>query len=368
MITRSFVGIRNVVDSRDIPDNALTNAVDVDVNDAGVILACPGYVKSSDVAIDDIYQTYEGRVYAMSNGNIDLVNDDLSLLNLATSTATEFCDFNRQLFTNDGLHIQGSNVGSLVVPAPDEYPQILLNGSGIFVLPGKYAAVYTYVNESGLEGVISPPATVIIPYEMNVGVSFPAHPLAPKGNAYLTHTNGGVFYNIDTGVELHPANKSATDSFPNADKIEYFDSRLYCSEPYGDYTAIWYSQRGYYHLFDKGNDHFIIPGKVEAMKATQSALIIATSSEIYASDGLSLTKLADYGVPKGRSMVKEPMGDTLLIHTKRGVCRAMPFQNLTEKKCQLPTGSVCSTAIVNDNGFQKFIALRDGDSSIFNPY
>ena len=367
MITRQFLGIRNTVSGKDVPDNALTSAVDVDVNDTGVILSRNGYQKAMEAPINEAYTTFDGATYVISENVIHLVGDDLSFKPLQNSRATEFCDFNRQLFTNDGLHIQGEVVTSLVVPTPDSIPTLALNGVGIFVPQGKYSAVYTYV-KNGLEGAASQPTTIDLPYDGYIGVQFPSNPLADSANGYLTSTNGGVFYNIDTRTELTPANLAATDSFPVADKVEFFDSRLYCSEPYGDYTVVWYSQRFYYHLYDKVNDYFVIPGRVEAMKATQSALIIATFNEIYAYDGISLTKLADYGVPKGRSMVKEPLGDTVLIHTKRGICRALPFQNLTEKKCQLPTGTVCSTAIVHEKSFQKLVVLRDGDGSTFNPY
>jgi hypothetical protein len=97
------------------------------------------------------------------------------------------------------------------------------------------------------------------------------------------------------------------------------------------------------------------------------ALIIGTDSAIYAYTG-ELDKLADYGVPQGRAFTRMPSDDDegaekIKIFSKRGVCEAMPFKNLTERRALFAPGSQCSTAIVAQNGIHKFIALSDGSGA-----
>jgi hypothetical protein len=364
MIVNNFLGIHNVQPPRSIPNNALVSATDVDINDNGTLLRRYGYGLSKALSVSTAYQTHDGQAYLVSNGRLVRVLDDLSLVDIAASTATEFCDDSRYVFTNDGLKIFKDKAYTINVPSPSAPPVLSLTAGSL--PPGFYTAVYTYTNADGLESGSSYPA--VFDLQATGGINIQTEPLAGHTvQVYMTDAGGEVFYNLADGARLAKPNQD-TSNFPsNADKVALFDSRLYVSVPFADHTALYWSERYHYHLYDLSRSYIVVPGRILAIYGMDTSLFIATDKEMYGFDGQNLNRKADYGVVPGRPVAKLPHKDTILVHSTRGVCQYPDFANLTDKKCSLPTGTTCSTAILNERGFQTFLALHDGGEA-FNPF
>lgn len=370
MIITKFAGIQNTVSPRDLSDGneagvGLQDAIDVDVTNTLGLVARPGYVPALSVPVTTAYTTLDRVTYIVSTGNLYRVESDLSLTIIGATNATEFADHSRTLFTNDGYVVFEESVRSIRVPVPDTEPSVTITG-GTWE-PGIYNIVSTFVNSEGLESGTSPIVTVELEAKGAILV-YPAEQAGYTSKVYLTEAGGEVFYELGQPNQLSPSNLNANPFPANADKIEWHESKLFVTEPFGDYTIVWVSKPFLYHLFAGDNDYFIVPGKVQAMKATDQALVIATDEEIYAytTDG-GLESLAKYGVLPGRPIAKEPTG-TLLIYTKRGVCRCFPFTPLTEQTVSLPMGSVCATSLVYNKGTSKFVAVHDAGSEAFNSF
>ena len=109
----------------------------------------------------------------------------------------------------------------------------------------------------------------------------------------------------------------------------------------------------------------MIPGKILGMASLPQGLLVCTDVAIYLCDEQNMTLVANYGVVPGSPIARLPDG-SVLIHTVRGECAAMPFVNLTERKCSFAPGSQCSTAIVNQGGEQRLVVLTDGLGKPFN--
>jgi len=365
VIIDSFKGINNTVSARDIPKSALQDAVDVDITNSGGVTRRFGYQPALSVPITTSYTTFDGETYIVSNGFLYRVNPDLSLVALTETIATEFCDFSRTLFTNDGYSIYQDRVSALNIPTPTDGPEIVITAGA--KPAGLYNILHTYSNSDGLEGG----ASVVITVELATPGEILVTPLPLLGftsNIYMTEAGGEVFYDVRYGNQIAPPQVNSAPIPLRADKIEVFQSKLFVSERFEDYSIVWYSKPFHYHLFNYDTDYIVVPGKVEALKATSSVLVIATDREIYGytSDGV-LTPLAKYGVVQGRPIVRLP-NDTVLIHTVRGVCSAMPFTPLTEARVSLPMGSSCSTAIVYNKGEQRFLGLHSAGGEAFNKF
>jgi len=130
-------------------------------------------------------------------------------------------------------------------------------------------------------------------------------------------------------------------------------------------TMIVWSLPFKFHMFDLTKYYAIVPGEVRDMKPVDAGLIIATDSNIFLYDGEKLTMLANYGVPKGRSMVITP-SHQVKIFSNRGVCEALPFTNLTEDKALFAPGNLVSSALVDQGGIQKLVVLSDGTGVPYN--
>lgn len=364
MILHNFLGIRNTSPIRSIPNNALGDGVDVDVDDNGAISKRNGATLAKLVpSFTSAYSTFDQTPYVVSNGTLNRLDPNLTLIPLTASTATEFADFGKTLFTNDGIKVQDDRVLDLKVPTPQTAPTIRV-APGDWP-EGDYAVVYSYRNLStGLEGCISEARAITIPINSMVAVD-PIPPIAGYvGVVYMTEAGGSVFYD-NNGAQLNQAQLG--DGFPLfGTNIAFFDSRVFVAvQNRNGSTTLYFSAPFFHHLFDYLKGYVIIPGEVRALMPSNESLIVGTDSAIYAYSVEGLTRLADYGIPKGRAFTKMPNG-TVSMFTNKGVCSAMPFVNLTETKALFAPGIQCSTALVEQDGIQKFVALSDGSGAPYN--
>ncbi len=362
MEIKSFAGLRNTSPIRSIPDNALSAAFDVDLDDVGILTQRPGYTQSLATPITTAYTTLDWTTYIVSGGYLYLVHDDLSLQRLALSTATAFSDFGKVLFTNDGLRVEGGVAVNIKMPTPDTPPAMsIIKGS----MPvGTYSAVFCYVSAAGLEGGSSPAASI---YLASPGMPVATAPTPPAGyttEIYMTACDGTVYYGPE-GEQINPMGLVANPFPEKVDTLAWHEGKLFVSHALPDgSTVIWFSSAFHPHIYNTEQDYVIIPGTVLDMASTAQGLIIGTDAAIYLY-GDSLEVLATYGVIKGRPFARTPEG-TVYMHTEWGTCMGMPFQNLTYNKCSLAPGIQCSTALRYHDGIEQFVVLTDGSGKPFN--
>jgi len=287
----SFLGIRNTSPARSIPNNALVDAVDVDIDDAGIIVQRPGFILSKSLSITAAYSTLDDTGYVVSGGNLYRVQDDLSLIELVASSATSFCDYQQVLFTNDGLRVEDDAVVNIKLPQPELPPDLsVISGE----LPtGTYNACYCYRSATGLESGSSPIASIELTEAGGIAIAPITAPSGYTATVYMTDANGSVYYD-NAGVQLNPVQVLA-ESFP--DDVEhpaYHDAKLFLSRTLiNGNTQIVFSKTFHPHLYALAKDYIIVQGQVLAMHAIPQALIIGTASHIYADADGALAVRAD---------------------------------------------------------------------------
>lgn len=395
MIINSFKGIHNTNPARSIPDNALTDAVDVDIDNLGgiskragqtvtAISGSPHYLfftidqtSPDEVIITSIitaYTTLDGVSYLFVtglkngtdgiNGLVFMVQPDLELLSVTDSqglsilsTAIYFADFGKILFTNDGYKINGTIASKLKIPTPEYPPYLEVSSPYVDGEMAFYKAVYCYRDlTTGIEGGSSPIEIIACAFDSTVSVTPATPPDGYESVVYVTEINGSTYYSYD-GYQLAPVQVLA-DQFPvDVSKIEYHDERLWLSQsaPNG-MSMVWFSYKYHYHLYDSVSNYLVVPGQIRDMASTTQGLIICTDAAIYAWAEGSLQLLAGYGVPEGKPISKHPDG-TVLIQSNRGICSAFPFQNMTEKKVIPDSLDTATTTIIYKNGINRFISI-----------
>lgn len=366
MIIQGFKGIHNTVPPRSIPDNALVAAVDIDIDDAGVLLRRAGFSKVKNYPlISSAYSTREQIGYVVNDGSLyrldDLLNQTLITDKSGAAiqtTATEFADYSKVLFTQDGFRVNEDYALSIKIPTPIIPIDISYDAPDMSIETGFISVCYCYRSlVSGLMGGSSPVAAIGI----NEGQSFDIiQPIEPDGYAaviFKTDFGGSVYYSA-SGSKLPSAHLLA-NSFPDdVEKIEFHKGSLWLSKSMENGSSIvWFSKPGYYHLYDYLRNYIIVPGQVRGLQSVGGQLLIGTDVAVYAY-GDSLQQLSDYGVPQGRPFSLLPDGN-VLIFTHRGICRALPFENLTESKTYIDVGTTCSTSFMVDNNGKRFIVLNN---------
>lgn len=134
---------------------------------------------------------------------------------------------------------------------------------------------------------------------------------------------------------------SSAVTYPLGDPISYPPpiGNIFCAwrnqmvvgvwEPDRDRSVLYLSRPDFPHEFRLDRDFIIIPGQVTLLDSVSSGLVIGTDRAVFVKPiDSQLQKEADYGVPLGASVHDDR--DKLYFWTQRGLCRAFPFENLTD--------------------------------------
>jgi hypothetical protein len=101
-------------------------------------------------------------------------------------------------------------------------------------------------------------------------------------------------------------------------------------EPERDRSVLYFSRPDFPHEFRLEKDFILVPGRVTMLANLAQGLVIGTDRAIFVDPiDTPLERVADYGVPVGALAYD----DLNRVHfwTERGLCRAFPFENLTDK-------------------------------------
>ena len=98
-----------------------------------------------------------------------------------------------------------------------------------------------------------------------------------------------------------------------------------------DRSVLYFSRPGYPHEFRLERDYQIFAGRINLLAHTSTAFVIGTDRAIYLDpyDG-PMMKVADYGVPLNAITYDER--DVVFFWSELGLCKAAPFENLTDSK------------------------------------
>lgn len=372
-----FLGIYNREQSRRLPVGALTTAENVDVDDTGGIIRRQGYVKSLDLtSVTSAFSTQdERRLFVVADGELLHVDRDLHTTVIAAGVSSDYiqwvevADF---ILLSNGFIIDADNrVSTWRIESPPAPVARVQSGS---LRAGQYQFAVTYVDALGREGPASPVVVMDLMDESGVSLTF-SQVLYPSARIYASDTNGTELYYLGqcvsgqfTVTDVSNASSPIDDcqlgaiACPSkANILAHYNARIWAAETEGPQSTVWYSEPYWWNIF---KDFIVVPGQIRVMVGHRDGLIIGTDDEIYVYND-SLVRVAEYGVPSGVPYTIDDSG-TVFLWTKQGLCSALPFQNMTEVKVSLPTGKVCFSALVEQNGFKKVVVLTDGEGDADN--
>lgn len=375
--TRTFRGLNNVTDPQRLDLGWQTRVDNVDITDKGALRRCHGYARATtNTAISGAYATKDMlRLYVVDNGALKQMSTDLSTsVTLRTglnAAPMSFEEVNGQVFFTNGVDYGVALDGSTKawgVSAPAAPTVVATNGGSL--APGVYQFVCTAVDPTGLESSNSTVTAVDVVQSGRISITG----ITPGSNLYATVADGTVFFLLKEGT---------TDSFtldalamhgrelpfwntdtPRGSLPTLFQGQMYTAEAFPQYdaTVIWRSLPLQFHHFDPGAQGIAVPGTVRMLESLDEALIIGTDRAIVAYDGDVVKPLAAYGVVSGwhASEYKKQ----LYFWSLRGLCRAMPFSNITETTVSVPPGLSAGAMVVEKDGMRRYVvALQKGGES-----
>jgi hypothetical protein len=372
---REFRGLNNVDDPIRLSLVWATQADNVDVTSKNSLSRCKGFVRrTTNTALTGAYATKDlQRLYVVDSGVLKQVLSDLTFVTLKSGLSSgdySFEEVNGVVYFTNGvdygvIETTGWRPWGIVEPVPPK----LAWGTGS--LPqGIYQVVCTFVDDRGMESGNSEVA--LLDGSGRVLISDIPQAAGYTTNVYVTMCDGTVFYLL---AESAPAALSYDSTSMLGQEITYwgtnapqrgkfpasFQSQIYLADwyPTQDTTHIWNSLPLQYHHFDFGSEGLAVPGGVRVLKGAKDFLLIGTDRAIFAFDGDKLEQLADYGVVPGWHAAE--IDGKLMFWTLRGLCRAMPFENMTEETVSVAPGLSAGAAVIESDGLRRYVvALHTG--------
>ncbi len=400
--TSSFAGLNNVDDPLTIGLEHQVQADNVDITGAGKMVratghrlaltasSCTGAYGTKDLR--HLYMVDAGTLYEVFPPSMTKV----ALRSGLSSGDMFFEEVNGVVFFTNGTDyglINGQGAQPWGIPNPDT-PTLTI-GNGGSMLAGVYQVVCTLVDSLGLESSNSGVAVATLTADDGrIQITNIPQVTGYTTNVYVTERDDAVFYLLqeDAGVSLtyfDHQNLGRELPFwnqapPRGSQPAFFAGRLYLAEyfPEADATAVWRSLPLHYHHYDAGGEGIMVPGQVVQMgssiethftgnerltqRGVADALIICTDREIHSWDEDQLVKLASYGSVPGHHMA--PVHGKVYFWTKRGLCRALPFENLTESTVSVPPGLSAGASVIEKDGTRRYVVALHKGGDAYNPY
>lgn len=389
-VTR-FKGLNTVEDSLTLGLDWQTEANNILITGAGKIERRMGHAASATVAGTAISSAYatrdQERAYLIDAGTLKTA-DGVTLSTALSTDQAYWAEINDLVFMangTDAIMVHPANgVFDLAWPVPPSPTLTAVSGSRA---AGLYRVCCTYILPDGRE--TGPSDIVEIELAQGQALQISGIPQVDgfDTRTYICPANSTVFSMAGTwvvtavtwdfpstslGLELRT---EACDPIPaGCDVIQVWQGRLWAAlyDQGSDTTAIFPSKALGFHLFDL-DEAVAVDGCVLMLAPTDAGLVIGTNKHIWArlADG-QLTKLANYGVIPGSPWAFDLLEDgrdsdkTVLIWSQRGMCRALPFANLTAGHLSVAPGVEASAAVIARAGEKHFIANLHAGGTAFN--
>lgn len=369
---RDFKGLNNRLDS-------LYLSPDWQIEATGVLLDNSRFfvnqMAESELATGyvDLYGTRDGRTLAVDT-NDNLYDLDSFGIRIRASGVVggpfTWTELGTAIFCMSATHAWAI-YPDRVVPwgVPDAAPPSvsILNGN---LFPGTYRLTCVLEHTDGrVGGGLSVTATVISGQGLVALLAEP--PVGYRTRLYVSAADGNVLrllgvYSGSVAVPIPGPDPAVYTTVlldelvcfppPCGYLIGRFGNRLVVAqrEADRDETTLYFSRPDYPHLFDLLNEFVTIPGTVNILADFDGGCVIGTDQALYRY-GLdrSVTKLAEYGSTFG-SLAYDRNG-MAYFWSKRGLCRAEPFQNLTETHVIFAPSSETSATVFHWRGSDYYL-------------
>ncbi|MEF8794322.1 hypothetical protein [Thiohalorhabdus sp.] len=361
----------------------LSRADNVDVDQTGRLTRAEGYEQVYTGSVTNLFVTDdEQRAYIVEGDTLKQLLPDWTTVTLRSGlTRSDFrwAEVNDAVYATNGVEflvIDQDMVRDWGMPIP-EIPEVATTAGDL--PPGRYQVTATFVAPDGRESGAPRGNVIDLADPAGLQVSFDAMPYPVR--VYITPTDSTTFYRAyETGETVttwagpltslvDPLQTQFLSGPPGGKVLGYRLGRMYLGQyfPEANQSAIWPSQPLGYEHFDL-MDAFLLPGEIRLIAGHPQGLILGCRDAVYAYDEeQGIQKLADYGVIRGWTGTWHQ--GAVYFWTERGLCRGLPFENLTEATVSVPPGRYGAGAVLERHGETRYVVVvEDGGEPAYNAF
>ena len=385
-LVSAWKGLNNVGEYTRSGMEYLAVADNVDVTDTGRIESREGFTRRIASPMTGGFSTKDHqRAYVVSAGWVCRVAPSLQLIQISQLTGTQrmhWAQVNNDVYFSNGVDYGRISEDDAFTPwalgVPNPVVLAAVQGNST---PGRYQVACTYVMADGRESGAGRAQTITLTDGQAISISGISQKVEASTRVYVTPADSSVFglagvttaTTMTVNVNPDALGESLVTQFlgdvpEGCTVICHYKGRMYASMymPASDASVIWYSKPLQPHLFDQAEDFLMVSGEVRTLADAGEALVIGASDAIHAYNEESLTELAPYGMPAGWTSVIDPDTKKVLMWTQRGICRGLPFENLTQNTVSVPPGMQAGVAVVQRDGQKRLITTIVSGGNSFN--
>lgn len=360
----------------------LSEADNLDIDDTAKPRRAEGYEQVSSEAAANLYVTEdEQRAYIVVGDTLKQLLPDWTTVDLWTGLANphlRWVEVNNQVYATNGtdfLVIDLDGVREWGLPTPPTPDVVPTSGT----LPaGRYQVTATYVADDGRESGAS--LGKIVDLTDPGGLQIELDPKGYKVRVYITPTNAATFYRAyetegavttwDGPMDrlVDPLQTQFLGPPPGGKVAGFRLGRLYLGQyfPEINQSAVWPSQPLGFELFNMA-DALVLPGEVRMIAGHNQGLIIGCRDKVYVYDeDQGIQELADYGVVPGWTPARHE--GAVYFWTDRGLCRGLPFENLTQDRVSVPPGVYGAGHVLSREGFNRYVVVVEDGGQAYNAF
>jgi hypothetical protein len=366
------VGMNNLASDHAMPDGALRNAVNVDIDRTGKLRLRKGYEKVHGGI--DTHSGWSCELWTLfvQAGVLHKLNDD-DTAEALMPVQGEVCYlyFNRVVYFSDGVKAyklldDGSivNWGVAPLPAPQLAPT-----SGLLD-KGRYMAAITPIGPDGVEHGASEIVTIDLAQNSGLIFTLPnvSDPQVEYLRLYLSTANGGVLYSVgDVAVGI--AQITVTQLYDGLELDTVGVTNVPAGSGLALHSGVIYIRSGQYvyhtdpYAFDRfrpSRNYLAFPEEVSVIASVRTGLwIVADKTRFYAGADprkVAPSDVAEYGAAPGDA-IPIPDSTDVLWYSDRGVVRAGDgFLNLQDKNVATETGDHAAILLREQDGTKQVVA------------
>jgi len=380
---REFDGLYNVVPPDRVPDTGLTEAVNVDINDAKQVSRRQGYTRAQTGSFHSVWGYRDG-AYVVRNGDLfwyaPVDNTLKRLVEGVGSAPLCYVDAGDRVLVSNGTDswcLRGTDWFMMGVPNP---PKPSLSATTGGSLPaGTYTVCLALARLDGLEGGPSEFTQIEVQKNGLLTVTWDGSILAyleyKRLNVYISSPSGEALYlhsSLDptTGSlvigEVAQGRILATQglyALPAFTSAAFYNGRVYAAQG----TVLWYSDIYNVELSRLYGNYIQFDSPITMVGDVTDGLYVSDSDTVYFLSGqdapLSMRPILDYPALSG-SFVPVDSGragmtsEAVMFATDEGVVFAQPggsAKNLTQEKFLYTTGKSAAAMFRQYNGYGQYI-------------
>lgn len=356
------VGMNNRQPDHALPNGALRNAVNTDLDESGHARRRAGYTKAvGGVGLRGGYSCDLG-AFVVRGTDLCRFNPDKTLTVLATGITgptPAYAYFNNEVYFTDGVVCKVISAGGVrtwgqPVPLPSTSGVNLTTAA-----TGTYLVAVTTVDADGRESGASDVSTITVTNPSGTG-TVTATSTATR-RVYVSKANGTTLYLDGTGMEL----KTRDIGPPPPGRLVAVHKGRPCI---ASGSVLWVSEPFAPDWFNRISGFMQFPGEIDVLLAVDGGLYVVADQTYFlrgnGPEDFQVTTVLPYGALYGTGAYV-PFSEDVVWYSTRGVVYGTPdgqVKNLQEANVATHAGTQGATLVREQDGLRQVVASVQGAS------